>query len=206
MYCHSTISTLTDIYVWSVRLTLRSKTQDNIGKDTTKLYGKHDFPFLSSNFSTSPAYISHLMRFARVCTGYRDPLTKVQLLTSKLHSREYVKLKLGLFWRNSIGFIMILSTIIQCMFQNIVVQFTRHKFWAFVLWDFVLWVWWYEKWYWMYAVIRSITLVWHRLRFQTKFKHLIVDVRACSHMFVHWGAKISPGSQWMSSTKTETGE
>ena len=50
------------------------------GKLTTRLYDRRDdfnfpivnFPFLSSNISSAPAYVSQLIRYARACSNYQD--------------------------------------------------------------------------------------------------------------------------------------
>ena len=74
---------------------------DSRGKLNTKLYDKRDdfnfpivnFPFLSSNIPSAPAYgvyISQLIRFARACEQYRDFLDRANRLTSKLLSQGFV--------------------------------------------------------------------------------------------------------------------
>ena len=71
----------------------------------TKLYDKRDdfnfpivnFPYLDSNIPTSPAYgvyISQLIRYARACCDYTDFHLRGKLLTSKLLSQGYSKLRL----------------------------------------------------------------------------------------------------------------
>ena len=71
----------------------------------TKLYDERDdftfpvgnFPFISGNITTSPAYgvyISQLIRYSRACAHYSDVLERAQLLTQKLPKQGYVALKL----------------------------------------------------------------------------------------------------------------
>ena len=65
------------------------------------LYDKRDefnfhitnFPFLSSNIPSSPAYgvfISQLIRYARACSSYECFILRVTRLSSKLLGQEYV--------------------------------------------------------------------------------------------------------------------
>ena len=67
------------------------------GKLTTRLYDKLDdfnfpivnFPFLSSNIPSAPAYgvyISQLIRYARTCSNYQDFMQRGKVLTTKLLS------------------------------------------------------------------------------------------------------------------------
>ena len=67
------------------------------GKLTTKLYDKRDdfnfpivnFPFLSSNIPSAPAYVvyvSQLIRYARTCSNYQDFMERGKVLTTKLLS------------------------------------------------------------------------------------------------------------------------
>ena len=64
------------------------------GKLVTRLYDKRDdfnfpivnFPFLSSNIPSSPAYgvyVSQLNRYARACSKYQDFIERGQLLTTR---------------------------------------------------------------------------------------------------------------------------
>ena len=75
------------------------------GKRTTRLYDKRDdfnfpivnFPFLSSNIPSAPAYgvyVSQLIRYARTCSNYQDFMKRGKVLTTKLLSRGYQKTKL----------------------------------------------------------------------------------------------------------------
>ena len=77
------------------------------GRLTTKLYDKRDdfifsivnFPFLSSNILSAPAYgvyVSQLIRYARACSNYQDFIErgKVLTLTTRLLSQRYQKTKL----------------------------------------------------------------------------------------------------------------
>ena len=76
------------------------------GKLTTRLYDKRDnfnfpivnFPFLSSNIPSAPAYgvyVSQLIRYARACSNYQDFNERGKVLTTKLLSQEYQKTKLA---------------------------------------------------------------------------------------------------------------
>ena len=75
------------------------------GKLTTRLYDKRynfnflivNFPFLSSNIPSAPAYgvyVSQLIRYARACSNYQDFLERGKMLTTKLLSQGYQKTKL----------------------------------------------------------------------------------------------------------------
>ena len=72
------------------------------GKLTTRLYDKRDdfnfpivnFPFLSSNIPSAPAYgvyVSQLIRYARTCSNYQDFMERGKVLTQKLLSQGYQK-------------------------------------------------------------------------------------------------------------------
>ena len=80
----------------------------SIGRDgqlRTSLYDKGDdfnfhitnFPFLSSNMPSSPAYdvfISQLIRYARACFSYERFILRVARLSSKLLGQGYVRERL----------------------------------------------------------------------------------------------------------------
>ena len=56
-----------------------------------------NFPFLSSNIPTSPAYgvfISKLIRYARACSSYGCFILRATRLSNKLHEQGYVKERL----------------------------------------------------------------------------------------------------------------
>ena len=72
------------------------------GKLTTRLYDKRDdfnflivnFPFLSSNIPSAPAYgvyVSQLIRYPRTCSNYQDFVERGKVLTTKLLSQGYQK-------------------------------------------------------------------------------------------------------------------
>ena len=72
------------------------------GKLTTRLYEKRDdfnfpivnFPFLSSNIPSAPAYgvyVSQLIRYARTYSNYQDFMERGKVLTTKLLSQGYQK-------------------------------------------------------------------------------------------------------------------
>ena len=74
------------------------------GKLATRLYDKRDdfnfpianFPFLSSNIPSAPAYgvyVSQLIRYARACSNYQDFKEHGKVLTAKLLSQGYQKKK-----------------------------------------------------------------------------------------------------------------
>ena len=74
-------------------------------KLTTRLYDKQDdfnfptvnFPFLSSNISSAPAYgvyVSQSICYARACSNYQDFMVHGKVLTTKLLSQGYQKTKL----------------------------------------------------------------------------------------------------------------
>ena len=75
------------------------------GKLRTSLYDKRDdfnfhitnFPFLSSNIPSSPAYgvfISQLIRYARACSSYECFILRAMRLSNKLLGQGYVKERL----------------------------------------------------------------------------------------------------------------
>ena len=80
----------------------------SIGRDgqlRTSLYDKRDdfnfhitnFPFLSSNVPSSPAYgvfISQLIRYARACSSYECFILRAMRLSNKLLGQGYVKERL----------------------------------------------------------------------------------------------------------------
>ena len=80
----------------------------SIGRDSqlhTSIYDKRDdfnfhiinFPFLSSNIPTSPAYgvfISQLIRYARACSSYECFILRATRLSNKLLEQGYVKERL----------------------------------------------------------------------------------------------------------------
>ena len=89
----SNTSALTWIYFW------RSGGE---GQLHTSIYSKRDdfnfhitnFPFMSSNIPTSPAYcvfISQLIRYARACSSYRCFILRATRLSNKLLEQGYVK-------------------------------------------------------------------------------------------------------------------
>ena len=56
-----------------------------------------NFPFLSSNIPSAPAYgvyVSQLIRYARTCSNYQDFMERGKELTTKLLSQGYQKAKL----------------------------------------------------------------------------------------------------------------
>ena len=81
----------------------------SIGRDgqlRTSLYDKRDdlnfhrtnFPFLSSNIPSSPAYgvyISQLIRYARTCSSYECFILREVRLSNKLLGQGYVKERLN---------------------------------------------------------------------------------------------------------------
>ena len=56
-----------------------------------------NFPFMSSNIPSAPAYgvyVSQLVRYARACCNYEDFVDRGKLLTSTLLSQGYRRAKL----------------------------------------------------------------------------------------------------------------
>ena len=96
-FCHRTES---DLFLFLLLL--------SIGRDgqlRTSLYDKRDdfnfhitnFPFLSSNIPSSPAYgvfISQLIRYARACSSYESFILRAMRLSNKLLGQGYVKERL----------------------------------------------------------------------------------------------------------------
>ena len=75
-------------------------TRDRSNNITTKLYDKRDafgfhivnFPFMSSNIPSAPAYgvyASQLIRYARCCSSYSDFLIRHRALVKRLLSQGY---------------------------------------------------------------------------------------------------------------------
>ena len=120
-FCSLITQTLRIISVRCIPLCLRSidTTESNIsasyldlllsiGRDgqlRTSLYDKRDdfnfhitnFPFLSSNIPSSPAYgvlISQLIRYARACSSYECFILRAMRLSNKLLGQGYVKERL----------------------------------------------------------------------------------------------------------------
>ena len=107
------------------------------GKLTTRLYDKRDdfnfptvnFPFLSSNIPSAPAYgvyVSQLIRYARPYSNYQDFMERGKVLTTKLLRQGYQKTKLvathEVLWETSWS-----GQSLQCgSFQNC--------FWCFCQW------------------------------------------------------------------------
>ena len=115
-YCQSITQILRIIWVKCIPLSLRSKTRrratpllptwtirsiESDGQLRTSLYDKRDgfnfhitnFPFLSSNIRSSPAYgvfISQLIRYARACSSYECFILRTARLWSKLFGQGYV--------------------------------------------------------------------------------------------------------------------
>ena len=57
-----------------------------------------NFPFLSSNITSAPAYgvyVSQLIRYARFCSNYQDVMERRKGLTTKLLSQGYQKNQTG---------------------------------------------------------------------------------------------------------------
>ena len=76
------------------------------GKLTTWLYDKRDdfsfpivnFPFLSGNIPSAPAYgvyVSQFIRYARACSNYQDFMERGKVLTTKLLNQGYQKNQTG---------------------------------------------------------------------------------------------------------------
>ena len=74
--------------------------RDNSNNITTKLYDKRDtfgfhivnFPFMSSNIPSAPAYgvyASQLIRYAHCCSNYSDFLSRLRALVTRLLSQGY---------------------------------------------------------------------------------------------------------------------
>ena len=111
------------------------------GKLTTRFYDKRDdfnfpivnFPFLSSNIPSAPAYgvyVSQLIRYARACSNYQDFMERGKVLTTKLLSQRYQKTKLVANLRSSMEDIMIWSIPTMWQFPELFLMFlsvTRHK-------------------------------------------------------------------------------
>ena len=89
----------------------------SIGRDGqlhTSMYDKRDdfhfhitnFPFLSSNIPSSPAYgvfISQLIRYARACSSYECFILRARRLSSKLLKQGYLAERLKSSFRKFYG-------------------------------------------------------------------------------------------------------
>ena len=120
-YCPLITQTLRIISVRCIPLSLRSKTRRrantsasycdlllSFGRDgqlRTSFYDKRDdfnfhitnFPFLSSNIPSSPAYgvyISHHIRYARACSSFECFILRALRLSNKLLEQGHVKERL----------------------------------------------------------------------------------------------------------------
>ena len=116
-YCQSITQILRIIWVRCIPLNLRSKTRrrantsasyldlllsiESDGQLRTSLYDKRDdfnfhitnFPFLSSNIPSLPAYgvfISQLIRYARACSSYECFILRAARLSPKLLRQGYI--------------------------------------------------------------------------------------------------------------------
>ena len=111
-------------------------------KLATRLYDKRDdfnfpivnFPFLSSNIPSAPAYdvyVSKLICYARTCSNCQDSMECGKVLTTKLLSKGYQKNQTGSnTLRSSMGDIMIWSIPTMWQFPELILMFltvTRHK-------------------------------------------------------------------------------
>ena len=121
MFCPLTTQSLRITWARCIPLNSRLKTRKratllflktgyilSIGRDGqlhTSIYDKRDdfnfhitnFPFLSSNIPTSPAYgvfISQLIRYARACSSYGCFILRATRLSNKLLEQGYVKERL----------------------------------------------------------------------------------------------------------------
>ena len=114
--------------MYPVELEIKDTTESNtsasyldlllsIGRDgqlDTSIYDKRDdfnfhitnFPFLSSNIPTPPAYgvfISQLIRYARACSSYECFILRATRLSNKLLEQGYVKERLKSSFRKFYG-------------------------------------------------------------------------------------------------------
>ena len=109
--------------MYPAELEIKSKTESNTpasyldlllsiesdGKLSTTLYDKRDcfnFPFLSSNIPSSPAYgvfFSQLIRYARACSSYECFILRAVRLSSKLLGQGYVMERLKSSFRKFYG-------------------------------------------------------------------------------------------------------
>ena len=62
----------------------------------TSIFPIVNFPFLSSNIPSAPAYgvyVSQLIRYARACSNYQDFMERGKVLTTQLLSKGFRKKK-----------------------------------------------------------------------------------------------------------------
>ena len=93
-----------------------------------------NFPFLSSNIPSAPAYgvyVSQLIRYARTCSNYQDFMERGKVLTTKLWTRGIEKPNWKQHLRSSMGDIMIWSIPTMWQFPELFLMFlpvTRRKY------------------------------------------------------------------------------
>ena len=109
------------------------------GQRCTSLYDKRNdfnfhitnFPFLSSNIPSSPAYgvyISQLIRYARACSSYECFILRAVRLSNKLLGQKYVKERLKSSLRKFYGWPYTATPSIDE---------TLHQFWPFTNLDLI---------------------------------------------------------------------
>ena len=114
-------------HTWNVISTLTMRL-------ATRLYNKRDdfnfpiinFPFLSSNIPSAPAYgvyVSQLIRYARACSNYQDVMERGKVLTTRLLSQGYQKTYWYQHLRSSLGDIMIWSISTMWQFPELFLVF-----------------------------------------------------------------------------------
>ena len=107
------IKDTTDAPKWANNLDLHLEFDED-GKLFIRLYDQRDdfdfpivnFPYLRSNIPESPAYgafVSEVIRYARVCSKYEDILFRGSILVSKLLKQGYYSRKLQTTFRKFCG-------------------------------------------------------------------------------------------------------
>ena len=89
--CHYLFLILSPLYSLPFRLHCHSYKRDDF------IFPIVNFPFLSNNIPSAPAYgvyVSQLIRYARACSNYQDCMGCGKVLTAKLLSQRYQKTKL----------------------------------------------------------------------------------------------------------------
>ena len=123
---------------------------DRQGKLSTKIYDKRDdfnfpivnFPFLSSNIPSSPAYgvfTSQLIRYARASSLYKDFIDRSMLLAKKLLTQGYQMPKLISSLKRLYGRHHVIVDNTMSRFQKcLMIYWAFHNYFSCLLPDFTL--------------------------------------------------------------------
>ena len=124
--------------------------RDNSNNITTKLYDKHDtfgfhivnFPFMSSNIPSAPAYgvyASQLICYVRCCSNYSDFLSRHRALVTRLLSQGYKVHRLSNTFKKFYGRH---TDLVGQYKKNVCQMFADSISWN----DFYFYFWWICRW------------------------------------------------------------